>query len=164
MKQVTPHSAAYYISQLGLLPHPEGGYYQETYRAKARAGERAVSTGIYFLLTTENASNFHRIDADEMWHFYAGDALTVHMIDEQGTYSTLSIGPDLAAGQVFQAVVPAGVWFGSTVDNKDGFALVGCTVSPGFEFAGFVLAERAALIREFPAHEQIIKRLTAAPS
>lgn len=149
-----------YISQLGLLPHPEGGYYKETYRSEAEENGRAIATGIYFLLTSDNVSNFHRIDAEEMWHFYAGDPLTVHMIDDAGQYSTLSIGPDMAAGQHFQVVVPAGIWFGSSVDKKGGFALVGCTVSPGFEFSGFELAERIDLTEQFPDHADIIKRLT----
>lgn len=153
-------SARDLIAQLDLQPHPEGGWYKETYRADAKVGDRAVATGIYFLLTSDNVSNFHRIDADEMWHFYAGDPLTVHMIDDAGEYSTLSIGPNSGAGQVFQAVVPAGVWFGSSVDRPDGYALVGCTVSPGFDFAGFELAEREALTARFPAHNKIIKRLT----
>lgn len=151
-----------YISQLGLIPHPEGGYYKETYRSEATQDGRAIATGIYFLLTSDNVSNFHRIDAEEMWHFYAGDPLTVHMIDAVGAYSCLSIGPDIAAGQHFQAVVPAGVWFGSTIDVEGGFALVGCTVSPGFEFGGFELAERAGLSAQFPQHAPIIKRLTRA--
>jgi predicted cupin superfamily sugar epimerase len=158
--ETVPDSARALIDRLDLQPHPEGGWFKETYRADAAEGERASATGIYFLLTSENVSNFHRIDSDEMWHFYAGDPLTVHMIDETGKYSALSIGPDFAAGQVFQAVVPAGVWFGSSVDVTGGWALVGCTVSPGFEFSGFELADRAALTAEFPAHKQIIKRLT----
>jgi predicted cupin superfamily sugar epimerase len=153
-------TAQYYIDHLGLIPHPEGGWYRETYRSDVSVGGRAVATGIYFLLTSENISHLHKIDAQEMWHFYAGDPLTVHMINEAGDYSTLSIGPDLEAGQVFQAVVPSGVWFGSTVDKTGGFALVGCTVSPGFEFEGFELAQREALCATYPQHSDVIKRLT----
>ncbi len=154
------HKADYYIEKYNLLPHPEGGFYKETYRSEAHIDGRAVATGIYFLLTSENVSNFHRIDADEMWHFYAGDALTVHMIDEKGDYSSLSLGPDAGAGQVFQAVVPANIWFGSSVDKEGGYALVGCTVSPGFEFEGFELANRVDLTLKYPQHSAIIKRLT----
>ena len=137
------------------MPHPEGGWYKETYRAEHALAGRAVSTGIYFLLTHDNVSNFHRIDADEMWHFYAGDPLSVHMIDAAGDYSAITVGPG-----AFQAVVPAGVWFGSTVERAGGYALVGCTVSPGFEFAGFELAKREDMLVKFPSHSQIIKRLT----
>jgi len=125
-------SAQSYITKLNLQPHPEGGWYSETYRTESVSGERAASTGIYFLLSSDNVSNFHRIDADEMWHFYVGDPLTVHMIDADGRYSTHLIGADLGAGHVFQAVVPAGVWFGASVEREGGFALVGCTVAPGF--------------------------------
>lgn len=154
------HTAEYYIEKYGLLPHPEGGFYKETYRSEASIDGRAVATAIYFLLTSENVSNFHRIDADEMWHFYAGDALTVHIIDEAGQYSTLSLGTNAEVGQVFQAVVPANVWFGSSVDKVGGFALVGCTVSPGFEFDGFELAKRSELTQIYPQHTEVIKRLT----
>ncbi len=157
-------SAQHYIDKLGLLPHPEGGWYRETYRSDVTVNGRAVATGIYFLLTSDNISLLHKIDAEEMWHFYAGDALTVHILDESGEYSTLSIGSDLGAGQVFQAVVPAGVWFGSTVDKAGGFALVGCTVSPGFEFEGFELADRQELLKVFPQHKAVIERLTKEDS
>jgi len=153
-------TAQHYIDQLGLMPHPEGGWYRETYRSDVSVEGRAVATGIYFLLTSDNISHLHKIDAEEMWHFYAGDPLTVHVIDAAGEYSTLSIGPDLKGGQVFQAVVPAGVWFGSTVDKAGGFVLVGCTVSPGFEFEGFELAERESLLALYPKHATIIERLT----
>ena len=157
-------SASYWIDHLGLQSHPEGGYYAETYRAETADGKRAASTGIYFLLRSSDVSHFHRIDSDEMWHFYSGKAMTVHMIDASGTYSALSIGNAPDKGQVFQAVVPAGVWFGATVDTEEGYALVGCTVAPGFEFEGFELADRDALLAAFPSHEKIIRRLTRAQS
>lgn len=154
------NSVQAFIDAFDLQPHPEGGWYRETYRGEADNAGRAVSTGIYFLLTSENISKFHRIDADEMWHFYAGDPLTVHMIDPSGNYSTHEIGNDMSAGQVFQAIVPKGVWFGASVEKLGGYALVGCTVAPGFEFDAFELAERDALLSEYPQHEAIIKRLT----
>ena len=157
-------TAQYWIDQLDLTPHPEGGWYKETFRSDVQYDGRSVATGIYFLLTAENVSNFHRIDAEEMWHFYAGDPLTVHIIDGSGDYATMSIGPDIDGGQQFQAVVPANVWFGSSVDKPEGYALVGCTVSPGFEFDSFELAGRAAMLGEFPQHEVVIKQLTKSDS
>ena len=153
------------IAQLDLSPHPEGGYYRQTYVSDAALSSgRPAATAILFLLTSDNPSNFHRLDAEEMWHFYAGDPLTVHIIDEAGDYTTLSIGPDLEAGHVFQAVVRPGVWFGSSVETGSGrgkaWSLVGCTVTPGFTFDGFELADRAKMLAVFPKHSEIIEALT----
>jgi len=160
MRHHMDKNAKYWIEKLGLQHHPEGGFYKETYRANAPNGQRAASTGIYFLIEAGNVSKFHRIDADEMWHFYGGDPLTVHMISPKGEYSFFDLGPDLEDGQVFQAVVPAGYWFGAEVKNKNEFALVGCTVAPGFEFSGFELADRDTLTAQFPEHKDIIRQLT----
>lgn len=163
-------TADYWIETLGLLPHPEGGFFKETYRAdgqipktglpKGFAGARSMCTGIYFLLRSEDISHFHRIASDEMWHFYAGSALTVHMIDEGGDYSVHKIGGNPEAGEVFQAVVPAGVWFGASVDAPGTCALVGCTVAPGFDFEDFEMATRDGMLRRYPEHADIIGRLT----
>ena len=148
-----------WIAALPLIPHPEGGYYRETYRSPMAvalpgfSGERAVSTAIYFLLPAGEVSAFHRIKSDELWHFYTGQLLTIHGIDPAGGYSTIELGP----GQP-QAVVPAGSWFGATVDS--GYALVGCTVAPGFDFSDFELASRSALLAQYPQHRPIIERLT----
>ena len=160
------------VRQLGLEPHPEGGYFRETYRAAesiagpalpARfGGDRAVSTAIYFLLETGQRSRLHRIKSDEVWHFYAGDPLTVVEIDAAGVLKTTRLGSDLGAGAVYQHVVPAGAWFGATLADGGGaagFALVGCTVAPGFDFADFALADRAALLADYPAHRAWIERL-----
>lgn len=154
------HTPQYWIDHLDLMPHPEGGYYAETYRAKANDGVRAASTGIYFLLAGGDVSHFHSIDADEMWHFYAGHPLRVHMIDAAGVYTHFDLGNDPAAGQVFQAVVPAAVWFGASLLVKSTYALVGCTVAPGFEFEHFQLATRAGLLADYPDHADIISELT----
>ena len=153
-------TAQYWIEKLELLPHPEGGFYKETYRSESRDGARAAATEIYFLIQSNNVSKFHRIDADEMWHFFAGDPLNVHMIDQDGEYDVHRLGPIPDKGQVFQAVVPTGVWFGADVAIGGDYSLVGCTVAPGFEFSGFELAERNDLTRRFPEHDAIIKRLT----
>jgi uncharacterized protein len=163
-------SAKDYIDALNLLPHPEGGWYRETYRAgetlpqnvlpKRFTGPRSFATAIYFLLNSESFSALHRIQSDELWHFYAGSPLTVHQIDADGNDHALTLGPNVGAGESFQALVPAGCWFGATVDMPESFALVGCTVAPGFDFADFELGKRAALIRRYPAQQQLIERLT----
>lgn len=164
--------AEYWIDHLGLLPHPEGGFYKETYRSndvitpqglpERYSDNRAASTGIYFLLRSQDISHLHRIDSDEMWHFYAGSPLTVHMLNEAGEYSTYSIGSDPERGQAFQAVVPTGLWFGSTVDIPDSYALVGCTVAPGFEFSGFEMAKKSDMIAAFPEHASMLEHLCLA--
>lgn len=158
------------IKHLDLQPHPEGGFFKETYRSNAvfqpndefysGAATRNYSTAIYFLLTKGNFSAFHRIKADEVWHFYQGDTLLVHCISPEGKYYTLSVGPQISATTQPQAVVPAGTWFASEVISTGEFALVGCTVSPGFDFQDFELANREALVEEFPQHAAIITRLT----
>jgi uncharacterized protein len=126
------------IARLDLKPHPEGGHYRETFRDPARdADGRAHSTAIYFLLARGERSRWHRIDAVEVWHYYAGDALTLRIADHDGARN-LTLGPDLAAGQVPQAVVPANAW--QEAESVGDWTLVGCTVAPGFEFASFELA------------------------
>jgi predicted cupin superfamily sugar epimerase len=167
---MTPKDAQYWIHKLQLSPHPEGGYYRQTYRSDlkiARAGlppvfpgDRQAATAIYFLLEGKNFSAFHRLRSDEVWHFYAGAPLTVHVISPSGEYSAISLGADLDAGQVLQAVVPAGCWFASHVADWKSFAVVGCTVSPGFEFEDFELARRDELVRAYPQHQGMIERLT----
>jgi hypothetical protein len=158
------------IERLHLQPHPEGGWFRETYRAAEGiaaaalpprfGGDRSVSTAIYFLLEAGQCSHLHRIRSDEVWHFYAGDPLIVVEIDPAGRLKTTRLGGDLAAGEVYQHVVPAGVWFGAAPAENGRFALVGCTVAPGFDFADFELAERAALLAEYPGHREWILRLT----
>ena len=151
------------IQSLNLQPHPEGGFYRETYRSAATLPcGRACSTSILFLLTTNNPSNLHRLDAEEVWFWQGGAALTVHVIHPDGRYEAVAVGPDVAAGEVLQFVVPPGVWFGSSVEpgGVADHALVGCVVSPGFDYDGFELAERGALLEAYPEHAGIITRLT----
>lgn len=152
--------ASYYVTHLGLLPHPEGGYYKETYRANGQFGDRDYSTAIYFLLEEGNFSAFHRIKSDEVWHFYAGTGLVIVEIDETGNLINTLLGNDLVKGQQYQYVVKAGRWFASYLSNKGGFALVGCTVSPGFDFKDFEMAKRKDLLKEYPNHGEIIHQLT----
>ncbi len=163
-------TAAYWIDKLKLEPHPEGGYYRQTYRAEVIlakdalplqfAGPRAASTAIYFLLEGENFSAFHRLRSDELWHFYAGSTLAVHVIEADGKYSEVVLGNDPDAGEGLQAVVKAGCWFASRVRDKKSFALVGCTVSPGFDFEDFELAKRAEVVRLYPQYRPLIEKLT----
>jgi predicted cupin superfamily sugar epimerase len=131
-------SASDIIARLDLKPHPEGGHYRETFRdAGVDTNGRSRSTAIYFLLRRGERSHWHRIDTVEVWHYYAGDALTLHIADDGGTRS-IALGPDLASGEMPQAIVPAGAW--QAAETTGGWTLVGCTVAPGFDFSTFELA------------------------
>ena len=164
------HNAQYWIDHLALIPHPEGGYYRVTYQSDLTIvqdalpsmfhGDRSASTAIYFLLAQNDFSAFHRIASDELWHFYAGSALIVYVIDPEGNYSELHLGPACEAGEVFQAIVKAGCWFASRLKDPAGFALVGCTVAPGFDFADFEMAKRSELTATYPKHRNLIEELT----
>jgi uncharacterized protein len=132
-------TAADIITRLELRPHPEGGHYRETFRDfRTDAQGRARSTAIYFLLARGERSHWHRIDAVEVWHYYAGHALNLRIAHDGGTPHEVTLGPDLAAGERPQAIVPAQAW--QAAESTGDWTLVGCTVSPGFEFAGFELA------------------------
>ena len=158
------------ISRLDLKPHPEGGYFKESYRSVGMieessldedyTGKRSYSTCIYFLLTSDAFSAFHRIKQDEIWHFYQGSPIVFHTISESGIHTKTIIGNDLSRGQVPQWVVKGGTWFGAEVMNENSFSLVGCTVSPGFDFADFELPALQELIQLFPEHEEAIRSLT----
>jgi uncharacterized protein len=131
-------TAADIIARLELKPHPEGGHFRETFRdARLDANGRAVSTAIYFLLARGERSHWHRIDAVEVWHFYAGSPLTLQVAGSDGT-RIIFLGPDIAAGEVPQAVVPAQAW--QAAESTGDWTLAGCTVAPGFDFAEFELA------------------------
>jgi len=152
-----------WVETLGLAPHPEGGFFRETYRSAARIGDRSVSTAIYFLVTRGNFSALHRIASDELWHFHAGSALEIVTIDPTHARRDLRLGVDLSRGERPQHVVPAGQWFGARLADTDAsYALVSCTVAPGFDFADFELASRDALTAEMPEHRALIASLTRA--
>jgi predicted cupin superfamily sugar epimerase len=167
---LTIRNARYFIDKLRLQPHPEGGYFRQTYRSEivisrealpaGFSGSRAASTAIYFLLGGENFSAFHQLRSDEVWHFYAGEPLLVHVIDPGGEYSRILLGHEPEAGQVLQAVVRAGCWFASHVADWNSFALVGCTVAPGFDFEDFQMGKREELAARYPQHRELIERLT----
>ncbi|MFT4069491.1 cupin domain-containing protein [Paraburkholderia sp.] len=164
------------IRRLALKPHPEGGFFSETYRSATRVlrdGEpavtRAASTAIYYLLCDGAHSAWHRIRSDEVWHFYAGEPLHVHVLDEDGgdggsgALATHQLGNPLThPDTVYQAVVPAGSWFAAECADAASFALVGCTVAPGFEFSEFELADVGALKARHPRHAALIGRLGPA--
>jgi len=162
--------ARYWIEKLQLREHPEGGFFRESYRSRdllnadqlpARyGGGRSASTAIYFLLTGGQFSAFHRLKSDEIWHFYEGSPLTVYIIDDEGTLSAMRLGRNLEQSESFQVSIPAGCWLAAAPDESTSCSLVGCTVSPGFEYADFELADRETLARAYPAHRAIIERLT----
>ena len=163
------YSARQLIDQLQLHPHPEGGYYRQTYRCEEMIpadalpnrfqGTRSYSTAIYFLLEGKQHSAFHRIKSDELWHFYTGTGLHIYIIHPGGNTELLKLGDDLANGFAFQQMVPAGCWFASKPVDETGFSFVGCTVAPGFDFADFELAEKERLVKEYPQHVDWIDRL-----
>ena len=157
------------ISHYNLQPHPEGGWYAQSYRSSeiipAAAlpdrfgGDRVFSTAIYFLLEQGNFSAFHRIKSDECWHFYQGDPLEVFIIGLEGQLTIITLGQDSSRGQLFQYVVPANCWFASRPAKESEFCFVGCTVAPGFDFADFELANQTNLCSEYPEHSELILEL-----
>ena len=159
------------INHYNLLPHPEGGFYRQTYVAEDSIpsvalperfdGNRPFSTAIYFLLPHGSFSAFHRIKSDEVWHFYEGCALNIHVIHPNGDYACLKLGRNMNNGESYQLVVPANAWFASEpVGDAGSFALVGCTVAPGFDFADFELADAEKLVEQYPNQAQLIRRLS----
>ena len=164
------NAAQDWIDLLGLSRHPEGGWYREVYRARegvAQAalparfgGDRSFSTAIYYLLEAGQSSALHRIAADELWHFYEGQPLGVEVIHPDGRHETLLAGRNAAGGERPLAVVPAGCWFGASVQSAEGYSLVGCTVAPGFDFADFEMGDRGELLQLFPQHRELIQRLS----
>jgi predicted cupin superfamily sugar epimerase len=168
---VCPNAAQHWIDKLSLTPHPEGGWFRETYRSglalPASAlqphfqGARAASTAIYYLLTAGVFSAFHRIRSDEVWHHYAGGNLRIHVLPPDGSLRTHVLGTGPGDGRP-QLVVPAGAWFAAEPVPGVDYALVGCTVAPGFDFEDFELAEAGALSARWPRHRETIERLCRA--
>ena len=166
----THPEAEYWIRAAGLKPHPEGGWYRETYRSSETVpaaglpprfgGARSLSTAILFLLEGQTFSALHRIKADEVWHFHAGGILRISILESDGAAREIRLGVDPAGGAAVQAVVPAGTWFGARLERPDAYALVGCTVAPGFDFTDFEMGDRAALTNQFPGHRAMIEEMT----
>lgn len=163
------HPVDYWINHLNLQAHPEGGFYKETYRSKEIIatcglpsrfeGTRNFSTAIYFLLRSQDRSVFHRIKSDELWHFYDGNALLIYILTDDGLIIK-KLGNNLHQGESLQIVVPANCWFAARVEQKETYALCGCTVSPGFDFIDFEMADRSELLTHYPAFEKEIIELT----
>lgn len=149
--------AKYWIGKLCLQKHHEGGYFREVYRSQAQfdvkgVGMRNAASSIYYLLQKGEFSAFHRIKSDEIWHFYAGSSLGIHVID-RGKLGKVILGNDK-----MQVVIKAGCWFAASADK--GYALIGCTVSPGFDYADWEIAKRKELVSEYPQYKKIIEKYT----
>jgi len=160
----------YYVKKLGLKEHPEGGYFKEVYRSSEKIkkdnltskfnGDRNISTSIYFLLVGDNISYFHKIKSDEIWHFYDGSTLRIYTIKNNGELNIDLLGRNINYGEKLQVIIKKGDWFCAEIINKKNFGLVGCTVSPGFDFEDFTLAKRGQLLKKYPSHKKIIERFT----
>ncbi|XP_041349730.1 uncharacterized protein YML079W-like [Gigantopelta aegis] len=148
----------------------EGGYYKAVYRSDECipqehlsvqfSGERSFQTSIYFLLIKKQVSKIHRLKSDEVWHFYEGSSLTIHEFTPNGEYRTHVLGADVSNGESFQVVVPRSSWFGACLNDTTTHALVGCTMTPGFDFQDFEIGNREELVKLFPSHKRIIEQLT----
>jgi predicted cupin superfamily sugar epimerase len=169
-KGIAVKGVAEWVARLGLVPHPEGGYYREVYRSDELIppaglpdrfpGPRPLATSIYYLLPGKEISAFHRLRSDEIWNFYHGSPLVIAVIRSRLEMTEIRLGADVAAGEVLQAVVPAGRWFGAFVLEPASFSVVGCTLAPGFDFADFELGRRDELLDLFPRHRSTILKLT----
>ena len=163
-------SMAEWIEKLGLAKHPEGGYFREVYRSSESIpksglpdrydGPRAFSTGIFYLLPGTEISCFRRLRSDELLHFYEGGELGLFIIGPEGELREIRLGPDADVGHVRLAIVPSGCWFGAAVRDPESYALLGCTVAPGFDWTDFELGERGMLLALYPQHHAIIRMLT----
>lgn len=154
--------ANYFIENLKMEPHIEGGYFKANILAEDNFNlEKKLYSSIYFLLRTGEVSNFHRLTADELWYYHAGEALTIYMITKEGKLITKKLGLDLEKGEEPQVLVEKGCIFGSAM-NEDGFSLVGCMVAPAFTYEDFELFERESLLEQYPEHKEVIIKLTRA--
>lgn len=163
------NSALYWIEKLQLKPHPEGGYYKETFRSPEMIpqhglpsrfeGERCFVTQIFYLLEYSQKNKLHRLKADETWHFYEGLPIVLYLISPTGDFSTVTLGRG-NEGFVFQYTIPNDYWFGAKVEADNGFSLIGCTVTPGFDFRDFEVGDQKQLIQQFPQCQALIEYLT----
>lgn len=157
-----PVKAQELIDKLELLPHPEGGWYKEVYRSSENLEnkDRQLLTSIYFLITGENVSRFHRIQSDELWYFHQGSTLVVHTLSEENGHLAIKLGNDLKKGENPFAIVPARTVFGSCLESSNGYALVSCAVAPGFDFRDFEMMDKDELMANYPSAKTVIDQLT----
>lgn len=156
-------TAAFWIDRLGLLPHPEGGYYREVFRSEKlvnrvnQIGSRSALTSIYYLIENEDHSGFHRIASDELWYFHAGAPLHIHVITGSGEHKTRELSDSDTCS--LSLAVDAGQWFAAEIASGQGFTLVSCAVAPGFEFSEFEMAQKEQMFRLYPQHTALLERL-----
>jgi len=161
MENVTVDSL---ITHLNLKPHPEGGFYVETYRSDTMVDvetkKRSACTAIFFLLPSGTSSHFHRLTCDELWHFYLGGPLTIVELDNDTKEPrTIILGQNVLEGHKLQKIIPRNTWFAAFPKENSKFSLVGCTVAPGFEFIDFEIAKRDELLGQFPQSSHVIEKL-----
>jgi uncharacterized protein len=160
------NNALYFIKKLDLREHPEGGYFAEKYRSniviksKGQFEPRSLCSSIYYLLQGFQFSSFHTLKSDEIWHFYSGSSLTLHIIEIGGKSKEVRLGTKLEEGETFQAVVKSNSWFAASVNERRSFSLVGCTVSPGYDIRDWKLGDREKLTKLYPQHAEMIQKFT----
>ena len=162
--------ASYWIKKLNLSIHPEGGYYKEVYRCdefietnslpKRFSRRHTFSTAIYFLLNGNQISAFHKLQSDEIWHYYTGSPLMIHILSDKGEYKISKLGLNIENGELPQIVIPHNHWFAAELLDKTSFSLMGCTVAPGFDFADFKFGTKKELIKKFPLYKDVISKLS----
>jgi predicted cupin superfamily sugar epimerase len=156
-------NAQYWIERLELVRHIEGGFYRQIYASKKQCkehGNRDLATCIFYLLDGNDFSAFHKINGDEIWHFFIGSSLTIYILNEKDSkLKIVKLGKDWDKGENLQVIINEGNWFAAEVNDKSAFTLVGCTVIPGFEFKNFKLAEKKSLLLKFPSYKRIIEKL-----
>jgi len=165
------NTADFYIEKLKLIPHPEGGYFREVYRSeesiyqealpKRYSGNRSFSTSIYFLLKGEQISHLHKLKSDEAWHFYDGSSIRLIIINGDRKLSEIILGREIEKGELLQYIINKSQWFCAEVVDKKSFSLIGCTVSPGFDFSDFELGKRESLVKLFPECKGLIYKFTS---
>jgi predicted cupin superfamily sugar epimerase len=151
---------SYWINQLDLSEHPEGGYYKETYRSEKRFNGRNLTTNIFYLLPAGIPSRFHRLKYDEFWYFHYGSPLNLYFFNPDGGFERHVLGSDLEKGHELSLLVPGGTIFGGEVTEPESFILVSCNMSPGFEFDDFELLSYDEMYSMFPDYDELIKRLS----
>ncbi|HJT83669.1 MAG TPA: cupin domain-containing protein [Nitrososphaeraceae archaeon] len=157
------NNSQYWIEKLGLVKHVEGGYYKQIYASRKQCQEyniKNLATCIFYLLEGKDFSAFHRINADEIWHFFLGSSLTLYNINENESEMKINkLGKDFEKSENLQVIIPEGDWFAAEVDDRSSFTLVGCTVIPGFEYKNFEIGKKESLLEKFPPYKDLIEKL-----